>query len=151
MRQCPYCSGEIQPAALICKHCERDLRTGVSAPPTLTTLKGAPTVAKKRSKSTWYALGFLVVLALASTQVTLFVVQPIGAVPEGRTLLISRLNGSRFIDSADAMCERIQGNVSLLCRVMVMGQVGTNATIYLRLPYSETLYLWSTGGKTYDR
>jgi hypothetical protein len=30
-----------------------------------------------------------------------------------------------------------------------MGQVGKNGTIYLRLPYAETLYLWSTGGKTY--
>jgi len=99
----------------------------------------------------WYLFGLIVVLALASTQVTLFVVQPIGAVPDGRTLLIGRLAGTKFIDSADAMCERIQNGASLLCRGMVMGQVGKNATIYLRLPYSETLYLWSTGGKTYGR
>src|SRR5438874_692016 len=93
----------------------------------------------------------MLVGGLLSTQVSIFVVQPIGAVPEGRTLVISRLQGSTFIDSADAMCERIQGSVNLLCRGMVIGQVGQNATIYLRLPYSGTLYSLSTGGKAYDR
>lgn len=91
-------------------------------------------------------LGFLV-----STQISVFVLQPVGAAPEGRTLVISRLNASKFIDSADAMCERIQGSVNLLCRGVVLGQVGQNATVYLHLPYSETLYRLSTGGKTYDR
>lgn len=96
-------------------------------------------------------LGVLVLLlgGVISTQVTIFVVQPIGAVPEGRTLVISRLNKTKFIDSADAMCERIQGSVNLLCRGLVLGQVANNATIYLRLPYSRTLYLISTGGKEY--
>jgi hypothetical protein len=97
----------------------------------------------------------LVVLAAAIlliyTQLTIFVVPPIGAAPEGRTLIISRLNKSQFVDSADAMCDRIQGGVSLLCRGLVLGAVAKNATIYLRLPYSESLYLISTGGKTYER
>jgi len=92
----------------------------------------------------------LVVLIAASTQVTFFVVQPIGAAPDGGTLLISRLNRGKFIDSADAMCQRIQGNVNLLCRGMVLGQVGQHAQVYLRLPYFESLYLVSTGGKTYQ-
>jgi hypothetical protein len=96
-------------------------------------------------------LALVVVGVLASTQVSVFVLQPIGALPEGRTLVISRMQGSTFIDSADAMCERIQGSVNLLCRGMVMGQVGKNATVYMRLPYSDTLYQFSTGGKTYDR
>jgi hypothetical protein len=93
----------------------------------------------------------LVIVVAVWSQVTIFVVQPIGAAPEGRTLVISRLKGTRFIDSADAMCERIQGSVNLLCRGMVLGQVGQNATVYLRLPYSETLYSISTDGKKYDR
>lgn len=88
---------------------------------------------------------------LLSTQVTVFVIQPIGAVPEGRTLIISRLNHGQFIDSADAMCNRIQGGVSLFCRIAVLGAVAENANVYLRLPYSETLYLMSTGGKTFER
>jgi hypothetical protein len=94
----------------------------------------------------------LTVMAVAIwSQVTIFVIQPIGAVPDGRTLVMSRLKGTTFIDSADAMCERIQGNVNLLCRGIVLGQVGQNADVYLRLPYSASLYSISTGGKTYDR
>lgn len=93
----------------------------------------------------------LVVGLIVSTQLSVFVVQPIGAMPDGRTLVISRMNASTFIDSPDAMCERIQGNVNLLCRAMVIGQIGKNATIYMRLPYSSTLYLISTGGRTFDR
>lgn len=85
------------------------------------------------------------------TQITLFIVPPIGALPEGKTVIITRLNKTEFIDSPDAMCERIQGGVSLLCRGMVMGAVVEKATILARLPYSAWLYSISTGGKSYDR
>lgn len=84
-------------------------------------------------------------------QCTIFVIPPIGAIPEGRIVIISRLNTMKFIDSADAMCERTQGGVSLLCRGILMAGVVKDATIYMRLPYSETLYLISTDGKTYER
>ena len=85
------------------------------------------------------------------TQLTVFVVPPIGAVPEGRTVIMLRLNKTNFIDSADAMCERLQGSVSLLCRGVTMGAVVSKTTIIARLPYSEWLYLISTGGKRYER
>lgn len=101
-----------------------------------------------------YAISSLiaaVLLIVICTQITLFVVPPIGAVPEGRTVIISRLNKTEFIDSPDAMCERIQGYVSLLCRGVILGSVLQKSTIYMRLPYSEWLYSISTGGKTYDR
>jgi hypothetical protein len=62
---------------------------------------------------------------------------------------MSRFGAMQFIDSPDAMCERIQGGVSLLCRGIAMGTAVNNGTIYARLPYSHTLYLWSTGGKEY--
>lgn len=84
------------------------------------------------------------------SQTTLFVVQPIGAVPEGRTLLILRMNKTKFIDSADAICERKMGEVSLLCRGVMMGAVVNKATIFLKLPYSKTLYNISTSGKEYQ-
>ena len=97
------------------------------------------------------ALAMAVILsAVAYTQLTIFVIPPIGAVPEGRTLIISRLNKTEFIDSPDAMCERMQGGVNLLCRALLLGVVAKKSTIYLRLPYSESLYLVSTGGKKYQ-
>lgn len=82
---------------------------------------------------------------------TVFVIQPIGALPDGRTIVIGRVGKTRFLDSADAICEREIGGVSLLCRGMMMGNILEEATVYLRLPYSETLYLWSTGGREYGR
>lgn len=91
------------------------------------------------------------VIAIAATQITIFVVPPIGAIPEGRTIIIARLNKTNFIDSPDAMCERIQGGVSLLCRGMILGAVADKTKIYARLPYSDFLYQISTGGTTYTR
>lgn len=85
------------------------------------------------------------------SQITFFVVQPIGAVPEGRTLVILRMNKTKFIDSADAMCEREVGSVSLLCRGMMMAAIANKGTILVRLPYSDFLYKISTDGKTYGR
>jgi hypothetical protein len=103
-------------------------------------------------KSHTIALVIAAVLTLAIyTQITIFVVPPIGALPEGKTVVITRLNKTEFIDSPDGMCERIQGGVSLLCRGMLMSAVIEKSTILLRLPYSEWLYSISTGGKTYDR
>ena len=96
-------------------------------------------------------LAALVLLLFLSTQFTIFVVQPLGAVPEGRTLIISRMNKTKFIDSADAMCDRMMGGVSLMCRMVTLGTVMENATIYARLPYSSALYSISTGGKSYER
>ena len=68
--------------------------------------------------------GLIALIAVAIyTQITLFVVPPIGAVPEGRTVVMLRLNKTNFIDSPDAMCDRMQGGVSLLCRGMTMAAV----------------------------
>lgn len=93
----------------------------------------------------------LVIILIASQFVSIFVIQPIGALPEGRTVIITRLTKLHFIDSADAFCERETGGVSLLCRGMVAARVANQSTIIARLPYSSTLYGISTGGKFYDR
>jgi hypothetical protein len=105
----------------------------------------------RKPRFTVLLVATVVLAVIVYTQFTIFVVPPMGAVPEGKTLAISRLNKAEFVDSADAMCERLQGGVSLLCRGMVLGAVAKNATIYLRLPYNDSLYLVSTGGKRYDR
>ena len=60
-----------------------------------------------------------------------------------------RMNKTKFIDSADAICEREMNGVSLLCRGMMMAAVVNKGTIILRLPYSSFLYGLSTNGKEY--
>ncbi len=102
-------------------------------------------------KKALIAAGIALLCLVVYTQVTIFAVPPIGAVPEGRTVIMLRLNKTNFIDSADAMCVRIQGYVNLLCRGMTMGAVVNATTIIARLPYSETIYKISTGGNTYVR
>ena len=104
-----------------------------------------------RRNSTIGAIVLVIVLIVVYTQITFFVIQPIGALPDGKTLVILRLNTGYFIDSADALCERIQGHVNLLCRAAVLGAVADNSTILLRLPYSETLHLISNNGKIYSK
>lgn len=92
-----------------------------------------------------------VALVIGAQYITIFVVQPIGAVPEGRTIIVTRLNTMNFIDSADAWCARKNGGVSLLCRGAALGAVANNGKILLKLPYSATLYRISTGGAVYNR
>jgi len=102
-------------------------------------------------KTALMAAGIALLFLVVYTQITIFAVPPIGAVPEGRTVVMLRLNKTNFIDSADAMCVRIQGYVSLMCRGMTMAGVVKATTIIARLPYSETIYKISTGGETYER
>ena len=102
-------------------------------------------------KKSLIAALLIAVAIVIYTQLTVFVVPPIGAVPEGRTVIILRLNKTDFIDSPDAICDRLQGGVSLLCRGMTMAAVVENSKILVRLPYSDWLYLVSTGGKRFDR
>lgn len=105
----------------------------------------------KNQKRMYILAGVALTLFILYSTVTIFVIPPIGAIPEGKTLIISRLNKTNFIDSADAMCERISGGVSLICRGMAMGTVLEKSTIYMRFPYVHSLYLISTNGATYER
>ena len=102
------------------------------------------------TKPFWiWPAALLVLLVIGCSQLTFFVVQPIGMLPDGMTVVMLRRGRLQFIDSADAICAREMGGVSLLCRGMALGAVQKNAIILLRLPYSETLYRLSTGGDEY--
>lgn len=96
----------------------------------------------------WVLVGIVGLAIFVATQmVTILVIQPIGALPEGRTIVMSRMNTMNFIDSADAWCDRHMKGVSILCRITVLGRAVNEGTIIARLPYSRWLYLYSTGGK----
>jgi hypothetical protein len=92
-----------------------------------------------------------IALSIFAQTVTFFVIQPIGAIPDGVTVLMWRVGDLQLFDSPDAICERKMSGVSLFCRGIVAGKVASEASIIARLPYSQWLYELSTGGKTYDR
>lgn len=106
---------------------------------------------KYMNKKMIVIISIVILVIVSFSQVTFFVVQPIGAIPEGRTLIILRMNKTKFIDSADAMCAREMGGVSLLCRGIMIGAVVNKGTVLFKLPYSEFLFNISTGGKGYNR
>lgn len=80
----------------------------------------------------------------------IFVIQPIGALPDGITVIVAGVPGLRPIDSPDAFCEREQGYVNLLCRGMVAGRVARDGNILVRLPYMPLLMSLS-GAPEIDR
>lgn len=95
-------------------------------------------------------IGLAVFAAAFYTFCGLYTVQPIGALPEGGTVIVWRATGEPFFNSPDALCIERMGGVSLLCRGMAMGQ-GPIERIIIRLPYQEWAYSASTGGQSFDR
>lgn len=84
----------------------------------------------------------------------IFVIQPIGAIPDGATIIYWRTGlNLPFIASADGILEESDAGVSLLGRGMLIGKLAEpiKEKEIFRFGYSETLYLWSTGGKTYEK
>ena len=84
----------------------------------------------------------------------IFVIQPIGAIPKGVTIVYWR-NGLNlpFIASADGLLNDTDNGVSILGRGLIHAKLSEpilKREIF-RLSYSETLYLWSTGGKKYEK
>lgn len=94
-------------------------------------------------KNIFYAISAAVVVAVVGAWIAgvrIVVVQPIGAIPDGVTIVVSGLPGLSIIDSPDAICQRNQGGVSLLCRGMTAGRIAKEGHIIARLPYSGMLF-----------
>lgn len=81
--------------------------------------------------------------------VRIVVIQPIGALPEGVTVVVAGVRHVQLIDSPDAICNRHEGGVSLLCRAREAGALANKGKVLLRFPYSETLFR-ITGGPFRD-
>src|SRR5262249_35773285 len=83
-----------------------------------------------------------------------FVVQPIGAIPEGVTIMYFRIGlNVTFISSPDGILIDSDQDVSLLPRMIILGKFGeiVNERKVMRLPYSQTMYLVSTGGREFEK
>ncbi|EPO2453936.1 hypothetical protein ACT7LO_004322 [Providencia rettgeri] len=101
-------------------------------------------------------LAVLVVLIIAISvfaynKITIFTVQPIGAIPDGVTIVMWKKGDMRFFESPDGLCMQRVGNVSLLCRMSMLGGAVDKDNIIMRLPYSEYAYLKSTNDRKFDR
>jgi len=84
----------------------------------------------------------------------IFVIQPIGAVPQGATIIYWRSGlNLPFISSADGLLDESGAGVSLLGRGMILAKLAEPITEreVFRFGYSETIYLWSTNGKQYEK
>lgn len=81
-----------------------------------------------------------------------FTIQPIGALPEGVTVIYhSRNPEMSFFSSPDGLCLESTGGVSLLCRGMAIAALeDLVGRIMFRLPYSHWAYLRSTGGLEFN-
>lgn len=145
-KKCPYCAEEIQADAVVCPFCERDLLSSKSSSQRSQTSRGtAP-----KSLEVITVLVIIVALLVVVSKMGMYTVQPIGALPQGATLVIWRASGEPFFNSPDAVCLKVLGSVSLLCRGSAMSLAPVDRII-LRLPYIEWAYLMSTGGRTFDR
>lgn len=147
--KCPYCAEEIPTENGVCPYCDRD----VTIDPQQIPIQGSAQSEKKKGRGLGKKLVILVIVGaivvFIYTQIGLYTVQPIGALPEGATMLVWRSSGEPFFNSPDALCLKVQGEVSLLCRGMAIGQAPIDRII-LRLPYMDWAYLASTGGRSFD-
>lgn len=112
----------------------------------------------KGRKRNYIAILFIVVIGVIALAWILirpgvFTIQPIGALPEGVTIIYhSRSSEMPLFSSPDGLCLQQVGEVTLFCRMAALS-AATNLTdrIILKLPYSHWAYLKSTGGLEFDR
>ncbi len=108
-------------------------------------------ISRKR-RSIGALIAFVILCTVIYFTMGIFVIQPIGACPEGQTIVFWRFDTNLpFLSSADGLLLDGGEGVSLLGRGVVLGAVATvlDGKIIVRLPYMKFLYLWSTGGKEF--
>lgn len=84
----------------------------------------------------------------------ILVIQPIGAIPDGVAIFYWRLGlNLPFIASADGLLDHSGAGVSLLGRAIMLSKLVDliKEREIFRFAYSETLYLWSTDGKKFEK
>jgi len=167
MKKCPNCNNENPNGNLFCWKCGYDLAKVPSALPAspvqtlhaeLAKQTSQPIQPVKKKKGTGCLISTIILLAVFGiawliVRPGVFTIQPIGALPEGVTFIYySRGPEMPLFSSPDGLCLKIQGGVSLLCRMSALAAV-TNLTdrIIIRLPYIRWAYLLSTGGMEFEQ
>jgi len=75
-----------------------------------------------------------------------YTIQPMGALPEGRTMIVWRDFNNPIFDSPDATCLRMYDELTLYCRAAAIAAFDPD-NIIIRLPYQKWAYRISTGGR----
>lgn len=111
-----------------------------------------PTMGPEKKKSKLPLIFLITILILVVlfliVRPGVFTIQPIGALPEGITVVYhSRSSEMPFFSSPDGLCLESMGGVSLLCRGAALASMEVlSERIVFRFPYSHWAYLKSTGG-----
>jgi hypothetical protein len=120
------------------------------------TSSDTSTTPKRGSRGCLVALALIIlglVILWYLVRPGVFTIQPIGALPEGITLIYHSRNPEMPVfSSPDSLCLEMQGSVSLFCRAAALSAAGDLADrAIIRFPYSHWAYLRSTGGLEFDR
>lgn len=97
-----------------------------------------------------------VLLLLVWSTFSVLSIQPIGAIPDGATVILFKpdrlfLKGKfDFLESVDHLQYKNIGSVNLLGRMMFLGTALNTSIIVIKLPYFQTLELISNGGVTWN-
>lgn len=158
-KKCPFCAEEIKVDDTKCKHCDSNLDTKLDVKTEESKKNSASqttpsTMGKRKRTSTVFVCTFVVLLLFFRLFFGIFVIQPIGAIPDGVTIVYWRSGlNLPFVASADGLLEASGEGVSLLGRGIILGGLAKTITQreIFRVGYSETLYLYSTGGKQYEK
>lgn len=107
-------------------------------------------------KKLFIVIGISLLLLVVFIRLTfgIFVIQPIGAVPEGTSIVYWRVGSDLpFVASADGQLKDSGTGVSLLGRGMMLAKYSqqVNENKILRFKYSKWLYSISTGGSDYSK
>ena len=119
-------------------------------------IEAPKTTEEKKKKGGCFGWGWgktiiiIVILIIVYNLIGVYSIQPIGALPEGVTMIVWRASGEPFFNSPDAVCLEVQGYVSLLCRGMAIAAAPVDRKI-ISLPYMHWTYLISTGGIEFEQ
>lgn len=80
-------------------------------------------------------------VTLFYTQFTILVINPLeGFSDNPKTMLITRMENTRFLDTPEAICRRTDGGLSATCSKAISSRINNGGKVYANFPYADWLY-----------